>query len=101
MKRVPPFNPGRRRLFAAVMVLAFPAFAALADNPNSIIYSKHNLSVSSPGSVHAITESDVCIFCHTPHGASATDGPLWNHQMSTAVYKPYSSATLKAGGTPS
>ena len=96
MKRVPPFNPGRRRLFAAVMVLAFPAFAALADNPNSIIYSKHNLSVSSPGSVHAITESDVCIFCHTPHGASATDGPLWNHQMSTAVYKPYSSATLKA-----
>ena len=96
MKRVPPFNPGRRRLFAAVMVLFFLAFAALADNPNSIIYTKHNLSVSSPGSVHATTESDVCIFCHTPHGASATDGPLWNHQMSTALYKPYSSATLKA-----
>ncbi len=94
MKRVPPFNPGLRRLFAAAAILVFLSFAALADNPNSIIYSRHNLSVSSPGSVHATTESDVCIFCHTPHGASATDGPLWNHQMSAAIYTTFSSPTL-------
>ena len=90
------FDLTRRRFFAAVTSLVFLALAARADNPNSIIYSKHNLSVSSSGTVHATTESDVCIFCHTPHGASATDGPLWNHQMSAATYKPYSSATLKA-----
>ena len=68
---------------------------ALADNPNSIIHSKHNLSVSSPGSVHAVTEFDVCIFCHTPHQATG-DGALWNHQMSGQLYVPYSSSTLKA-----
>ena len=81
------------RLFLCVG-LGFAA-AARAQAPVSIVNSKHNLSISSPGTVHATTESDVCIFCHTPHGA-ATAGPLWNHQLSTAVYKPYSSPTLKA-----
>ena len=90
------FNFSRWRLSAAVVGLVILSMVARADNRNSIIYSKHNLSVSSPGTVHAVTESDVCIFCHTPHHASATDGPLWNHQMSAAIYKPYSSATLKA-----
>ncbi len=91
-----PFHSRRPRFSAVVAGLVFLAFAARADNPNSIIYTKHNLSISSPGSVHALTESDVCIFCHTPHHASATDGPLWNHQMSTALYTPFSSPTLTA-----
>ena len=79
-------------LLAALWAVSFPASA---QNPNSIIFSKHNLSISSPGSVHATAESDVCIFCHTPHNAGG-DGPLWNHAMSAAAYTPYSSATLKA-----
>jgi predicted CXXCH cytochrome family protein len=65
------------------------------DNPNSIVHSKHNLSVNGPGTVRASTESDICIFCHTPHNATG-DGPLWNHQMSSAGYTPYKSSTLKA-----
>ena len=96
MNREPPFNSRRQRFSAGVAGLMLLAFAARADNPNSIIYSKHNLSVSSPGTVHAVTESDVCIFCHTPHGASATDGPLWNHKMSAATYTPFTSPTLTA-----
>ena len=96
MNRALQFNSSRRRLSVAVVALLFLGFAAFADNPNSIIYSKHNLSVSSLGTVHAITESDVCIFCHTPHGASATDGPLWNHQMSSQIYTPFTSPTLTA-----
>ena len=96
MNRAPQSNPGRRRFFAAAAGLFLLALAARADNPNSIIYSVHNLSVSSPGTMHANAEWDVCIFCHTPHGASASEGPLWNHQMSAATYTPYSSATLKA-----
>ncbi|MEI8290395.1 MAG: cytochrome c3 family protein [Verrucomicrobiota bacterium] len=76
-------------------VLGFAATAALAQGPVSIVNSRHNLSLSSPGDVHATAETDICIFCHTPHGAT-TDGPLWNHKMSTATYKPYSSPTLKA-----
>jgi len=73
----------------------FFAAAAAAQNPNSIIYSKHNLSVSGPGDIRAATESDICIFCHAPHHATS-DGPLWNHQMSVATYTPYYSSTLKA-----
>ena len=96
MKLALPFNSSRRQFSAVVASLVFLASAAHADNPNSIIYSKHNLSVSSPGSVHAVTESDVCIFCHTPHHASASDGPLWNHQMSSAPYTPFTSPTLTA-----
>ena len=73
----------------------FLTLAVSAQNPNSIIYSKHNLSVSGPGTVRSSTESEVCIFCHAPHNATG-DGPLWNHAMSVAAYTPYSSSTLKA-----
>ena len=76
MNRAPQNNSGRRRLAAAVAALVLLALAARADNPNSIIYSKHNLSVSGSGTVHAVTELDVCIFCHTPHAASAADGAI-------------------------
>ena len=79
----------------ALVGLVLTSLEAAAQNPNSIIYSKHNLAISSPGSVHASTESDVCIFCHTPHIGTG-DGPLWNHEMSSAIYKPYSSTTMKA-----
>jgi predicted CXXCH cytochrome family protein len=41
---------------------------------------------------------EICIACHTPHDAdtSVTDAPLWNHELSTATYTLYSSATLDA-----
>ena len=71
------------------------AATAPAQNPNSIVFSKHNLSTSSPGTVHSTTETEICIFCHTPHQAS-NEGPLWNHKMAAGPYTPYSSATLKA-----
>ena len=69
--------------------------AAAAATPYSIVNSKHNLSVSGPGSVRSTTEGEVCIFCHTPH-SKAGQVPLWNHDMSTATYTPYRSSTLKA-----
>jgi predicted CXXCH cytochrome family protein len=68
---------------------------AAAATPYSIVNSKHNLSVSGPGSVRAATEGDICIFCHTPH-SKADQIPLWNHDMSKATYTPYTSSTLKA-----
>ncbi len=83
------------RIFAVLASCFLMVSSAAAQSPTSIVYTKHNLSVSSPGGVHASTESDICIFCHTPHFATG-DGPLWNHQMSAAVYKPYTSSTLKA-----
>ena len=44
------------------------------------------------------TGGEICIVCHTPHGADTTvsDAPLWNHEVTTAAYTVYASATLDA-----
>ena len=62
---------------------------------DGILGSKHDLSVAGPGPIKAATESDVCVFCHTPHRA-VSDTPLWNRAASGATYTPYSSSTAKA-----
>ncbi len=72
-----------------VTLLALPVHAGIQN-------TKHNLSVSGPGTVKADQESRLCIFCHTPHHASVTQGILWNREDSTATYIPYDSPTLTA-----
>ena len=58
--------------------------------------TKHNLSVSGPGPSQATSETEICIFCHTPHNASP-GAPLWNHELSTVSdYINYWSPTLKS-----
>lgn len=64
----------------------------------NIATSKHNLSATGPGQVKSSTESEICIFCHTPHNSSA-QAPLWNRNNSTATYILYNqsvSSTLNA-----
>ncbi|MDQ7787209.1 MAG: cytochrome c3 family protein [Thermodesulfovibrionales bacterium] len=65
--------------------------------------TKHNLSVTGPGVVKAVNQTEVCTFCHTPHNASP-QAPLWNHEISSFEnYTNYYSDTLKAyppGGAP-
>jgi predicted CXXCH cytochrome family protein len=75
-----------------VWLLVLLAGTAQAD---SILNSKHDFSTTGPGPIKAVTESDVCLFCHTPHMA-VDQVPLWNHALSTAGYTPYSSTTTKA-----
>ena len=59
--------------------------------------TKHNLSVTGPGTVTASVEDQVCVFCHTPHGASNFPGsPLWNRQLSNQTYTVYTSSSLDA-----
>lgn len=85
------FLTAKLLLFAlAVWIALPPATFAL-----SVIDSKHNLSATGPGTIKASTETEICIFCHTPHN-SGPQTPLWNHQISSATYIPYSSTTLKA-----
>jgi predicted CXXCH cytochrome family protein len=58
--------------------------------------TKHNLSVSGPGQIKATSETEICIFCHTPHNASPAV-PLWNHDPSAVTnYINYWSPTLQA-----
>ena len=70
---------------------------ALAQSNNNVSNSKHNLSISGPGPVLATSESQVCVFCHTPHAATMSPGaPLWNRELSTQTYTTYTSSSLDA-----
>ncbi|MFZ3092159.1 MAG: hypothetical protein WA240_16240 [Nitrospirota bacterium] len=63
-----------------------------------VTMSRHNLSSTQPlgtiGTIRTTATSEVCVFCHTPHGGTA-DAPLWNRAMATAgAYTAYSSSTI-------
>ena len=56
--------------------------------------TKHNLSSIGPAGRAVFTQqtTEICIFCHTPHGAvgdeeaAGLNAPLWNRRLSTARY---------------
>ena len=62
----------------------------------SIASTKHNLSTTGTGAVKSTDETEICIFCHTPHQAIKNSNiPLWNHDLSsTASYGVYTSPTF-------
>lgn len=64
-------------------------------NAQSIVNTKHNLSISGPGTVKATTETEICIFCHAPHNSRPV-APLWNRNDPGSTYVLYSSSTLQA-----
>lgn len=71
------------------------AGAGWAD-AQGILGSKHNLTNTS-NTVNvsgAGATTEVCVFCHTPHGAdAAVKAPLWNRQVSaTSAYNMYDSS---------
>lgn len=62
----------------------------------------HNLGSAGTTSFQASNQDEVCVFCHTPHQATAANGqdPLWNHTLSAvANYGVYASDTLDATPT--
>lgn len=61
----------------------------------SIVGSAHDLSVSGPGSTHALYEQQVCIFCHAPHNTTG-QRPLWNRHLPPSHYRIYESSTTDA-----
>jgi len=64
-------------------------------NAQSIVSTVHNLSISGPGTIKATTESEICLFCHTPHNARP-DHPLWNRNDPGLNYTLYNSSTTQA-----
>lgn len=53
--------------------------------------TKHDLSINGPGTLKAVAETQVCVFCHTPHNAEPAY-PLWGHELTNVVnYKHYTS----------
>ncbi|MCC4114257.1 cytochrome c3 family protein [Aromatoleum toluclasticum] len=83
-------------LVACMLSLAGSVAPAEAQQ-SKISNTKHNLSSSGSGTVKATTESQICVFCHTPHAANtAAPAPLWNRTLSSATYTPYTSNSLDA-----
>ncbi|HSG77805.1 MAG TPA: cytochrome c3 family protein, partial [Burkholderiales bacterium] len=74
----------------APVLLLLLMLPGLALAQVSIVSSKHNLSSSGTGSIKASSESQICVFCHTPHGSSSI-AQLWNKQTTSADYTLYSS----------
>ena len=70
-------------------------FMAPAADAAKVEDSKHNLSFQGPGTIKATSETQICVFCHTPHSA-APSAPLWNRRSPGGTYTPYSSSTAIA-----
>jgi hypothetical protein len=84
-------------MFVLSGIFAGEAMAAIAA-------TKHNLSSSHTAtgqSIFSDTQTEICVFCHTPHAAIKNDSiPLWNHTLSTtAAYGVYTSPTFDGAGT--
>lgn len=87
-----------RRLTGSVAV-AFLAVGVLGSTQAlaGIASTKHNLGTTGTGSNHQTSggggTAEICVFCHTPHGAdTAAAVPLWNRVLTpNAAYVTYSS----------
>jgi hypothetical protein len=77
--------------FGLFLLICMPVYVS----SQSIVNTVHNLSVSGPGSIKAISEQEICIFCHTPHNARP-DLPLWNRADPGLTYTLYTSSTTQA-----
>lgn len=95
-------------LAIGVMALGLATVAFLTNTwaVENVRNTKHNLITNT--NIGAIGTTEVCVFCHTPHGGR-TDvaggaAPLWNRNLSTATYTMYTSpnfdATVHPDGQP-
>lgn len=69
----------------ALAAISSAAFAGIAQ-------TKHNLGSAQTTGNYTDATTEICIFCHTPHGANQATAqvPLWNRVMSTTLYSKYS-----------
>lgn len=79
---------------AGVSAATYPT---LFNNTGSIANTKHNLSQSSIPATHQSkmdvqrnNYGEVCVYCHTPHGANlASTAPLWNRTLKDTTFITY------------
>lgn len=67
----------------SVLGMAVIALSTQAIARTLIKDTRHNLSNWGSYNVRAVSETQVCIFCHAPHNADSTQAPLWNHEDTT------------------
>ena len=74
----------RRGLASALAVVAVALAGVATSLPASaqIANSKHNLGSSGTGVNKFSGTAEICVFCHTPHGADTSAAvPLWNRTL--------------------
>lgn len=81
-----------KRITLGLIFFVLGAFVANQSSFAVITGSAHDFSNQSFWN----PSHEICNVCHTPHNASSTIAPLWNHQLSSATYTLYSSPTLNA-----
>lgn len=85
-----------------VVVLAFFGLARSSSGANGVKYTKHNLGATQASIVgeghtqwFSISETEICVFCHTPHNANVAGGKkfLWNRtEPTTATFYLYTAS---------
>lgn len=85
-----------KKICAFLIICCLSLFFPITALSTGIRNTKHNLSVSGLWDVTASEETQICIFCHTPHNANPAY-PLWNHKITSAEnYTNYWSETLQS-----
>lgn len=78
-------SPIERAAWALACVLLL---AVTAPSAATIIGSKHDLSIGT-------ANPEPCVYCHTPHDANISAGPLWNRQFTDlTLFQPYTSSSM-------
>ena len=85
-----------RTLIVTLVAVLLIVCGKIGAQQSGILGTKHNLSATGAGAVKAVAETEVCVFCHTPHNANLASTPLWNRDFSSANYTPYDSASLQS-----
>lgn len=84
-----------RTLLLATAILFMGAVAYSQSYKSSLLNTRHDFSMHSFSDTKAVTEEQVCVFCHTPHNATP-NVPLWNRSATIAAPQTYTSSTLQA-----
>ena len=80
-----------KKLVMSLTLLVVLGFFVSQRSFAAITGSEHDFSGDSWNPT-----GEICIVCHTPHNASSTIAPLWNHTLTTATFTAYSSPSLNA-----
>lgn len=63
-------------------IVLFVLYMPLLLFGDTIVGSKHDLSLSNYYGPYAGSSTEICVFCHTPHGGNEdVSGPLWNRNF--------------------
>lgn len=101
-----------KRLLLAILISSAAVFlpvsqAMSAPNTYGITNTRHNMLVSYTTNAIMLATvgtgynnyGEVCVYCHTPHGAQNSAAPLWNRTLpASGNYTPYSSTTIDVNG---